>query len=478
MPHPASLQELLKHRRVLLLQGPMGTFFSKLARFLTRSGARVYKVNFNGGDELFYRGPSAISYRGRHDDWSAWLDSLLTVKRIDAIVLFGQNRPVHKLAREVARLRKVPVFVFEEGYIRPDYVTLERGGVNGYSALPRERAFYEACPDEPAGRPAPTGQTFWRTALVAMAYCVAMVVAQPWYRGHVYHRSMHPVRQGLCWVRSGWRKLAYGWRQRHVLDELTSPQRSKRWFLLPLQVHNDSQIVHHSPFDDVHHVIRHVMTSFAQHAPAGHALVIKHHPMDRAYVDYTGFIDTLARELGLSSRVHYVHDLHLPTLLKHTRGVVTVNSTTGLQAMAHHAPVIALGDCFYAVPGMVHAGPLSRFWTEPGEVNETLFRQFKAYLVRHTQVNASFYARSPALDRLPLQLADEADATAPDFAGSMPSQPLFADELPGGLQIQPQPPAAAAALGVPAAAMNDAGFVPALHAAPGPGHAPASHPRA
>lgn len=479
MPHSAPLHELLKHRRVLLLQGPMGPFFSRLARFLGRSGAQVYKVNFNGGDQLFYRGPSAINYRGRHDDWGDWLASLLTVKRIDAIVLFGQNRPVHQVAREVAQARGLAVYVFEEGYVRPDFVTLERGGVNGYSSLPRDPAFYAACPDEPAPRPAPTGQTFWRTAGLAVAYCLAMMVAQPWYRGHVYHRSMHPLRQALCWVRSGWRKLTYGWQQRHVLGELCSPQRSKRWFLLPLQVHNDSQIVHHSAFDDVHDVIRHVMTSFAQHADPDHALVIKHHPMDRAYVDYGECIAGLARELGIASRVYYVHDLHLPTLLKHTLGVVTVNSTTGLQAMTHHAPVITLGDCFYAVPGLVHAGPLSEFWRAPGEVNEELFRRFRTYLIRHTQVNASFYAATPALDAPALRVADTAGEVLPaaDFQRSMPSQPLFADELPGALQIQPQPPTAAA-LGVPSGAMNDAGFVPALHAAPGAGHAPTTHPRA
>jgi len=37
-------------KRVLLLQGPQGPFFRRLAADLTEAGAVVHKVNFNGGD--------------------------------------------------------------------------------------------------------------------------------------------------------------------------------------------------------------------------------------------------------------------------------------------------------------------------------------------------------------------------------------------------------------------------------------------
>ncbi len=433
----------------------MGPFFARLAEVLEAAGARVIKVNFNGGDRWFYRRSGAIDYRGRLQAWDDWLASLLTVKRIDAVVLFGQARPVHRVARAVARAQGVPVYVFEEGYLRPDYITLEREGVNGDSGLPREAAFYAARPDERLPEPVPTGQSFWRMAWIATMYCLAMTLGKPWYPHHVYHRPMNPLHQGWCWLRGGWRKWARAWQQRGVLEDLCSPQRSKRWFLLPLQVHNDSQIVHHSPFDDVREVIRQVMHSFAQHASAEHGLVIKHHPMDRAYVDYGRFIDQLARQLGLQGRVRYVHDLHLPTLLKHARGVVVVNSTVGLQALFHHAPVITLGDCFYAVPGLVHPGPLSAFWQAPGKVDAALFRRFRAYLIRHTQINASFYADAPALQLL-RQAAAAAGAAGlvAEFQGSMPSQP-WADEPP-----PQQAPLYAGGEAAPGsgAAMNDADF--------------------
>jgi capsular polysaccharide export protein len=126
-------------------------------------------------------------------------------------------------------------------------------------------------------------------------------------------------------------------------------------------------------------------------------LVFKHHPLDRPYNDYRRLIARESRALSIDARVHYIHDQHLPTLLKHATGVVTVNSTTGLQALYHGTPVIPLGECMYAIEGLVHPGPLDSFWANPGPVDAELFQRFRGYLVRETQLNASFYAEAPGL---------------------------------------------------------------------------------
>ena len=61
---------------VLLLQGPFGPFFRRLARDMEADGVTVHKVNFNAGDALFFRHPNAVSYRGKeycgecHDEQS------------------------------------------------------------------------------------------------------------------------------------------------------------------------------------------------------------------------------------------------------------------------------------------------------------------------------------------------------------------------------------------------------------------------
>ena len=400
MTQPTSFTALFEHRRTLLLQGPMGPFFEQLATYLRAHGREVFKVNFNGGDQFFFRGDGVYSYRAKNAVWGPALRHFFSTHRITAVVLFGQDRLIHQPVATLAKQLGVQLFVFEEGYVRPDYVTLEIGGVNGQSSLPRDRAFYDALPQADAAAsppPVPVRERFLRMAAYAVAYRLAMVIGHRRYPNDVYHRPLGAWAEAASWLRGSIRKLRNRSGDRAVMRQLCAPERSGRWFLMPLQVHNDSQILSHSSFPKMEAAIDEVMTSFAAFAEGGHWLVIKHHPMDRGYRDFAAHIEANARRLGVVGRVHYVHDLHLPTLLDHTRAVVTVNSTAGMLALQHHKPVIMLGESVCAVEGLINGGSLADFWRNPGSVDEPLYDRFRHYLISQTQLNASFYAERPAL---------------------------------------------------------------------------------
>jgi capsular polysaccharide export protein len=394
---PVSLDKLLTRRRTLMLQGPMGPFFSRLADSLRAHGQEVWKVHFNGGDEMFWRSEGALRFTDTPDIWWDRVNDLLLEHQIDALVLFGQTRVHHRVAMRAAEALGISVFVFEEGYLRPDYVTLELGGVNAESKLSRNPAFYRKLNVEQQPAPQPTGQRFRDTAGLAMAYALGLWAGRRRYPHYQHHRCVHPIREGLRWVRGYVRKCASRVAERHMQDFLAAPAQHQRYFLVPLQVHNDAQIHSHSRYGSVAEFIDEVLCSFAEHAAPDHLLVLKHHPLDRPYTDYRKLIKARAQALGLASRVMYLHDQHLPTLLQHARGVVTVNSTTGLQSLFHGTPVITLGDCLYAVEGLVNTGPLAQFWQSPGTVDMDLFRRFRSWMIRETQLNASFYAGTPGL---------------------------------------------------------------------------------
>jgi len=196
------------------------------------------------------------------------------------------------------------------------------------------------------------------------------------------------------WVRSLWRKIAYRLKERRVQPRLTT-EWSKKFYLVPLQVHNDAQVRIHSRFDSVEDFVRQVMESFAHHAPEFARLVIKHHPMDRGYFDYTGLISRHARSLGIAGRVSYIHDQHLPTLFDHALGVVVANSTVGLSALDHGLPVKACKSAVYDMEGLTYQEELDDFWraalTE--SPNQELLMRFRTYLIKHTQLNGNFYKR-------------------------------------------------------------------------------------
>ena len=101
------------------------------------------------------------------------------------------------------------------------------------------------------------------------------------------------------------------------------------------------------------------------------------------------------RRLGLGDRVIYVHDLHLPTLLKNARGTVVMNSTVGLSSLHHGTPIKVLGDAIYDVPPISFGGSLDDFWTDAEEIKPDLYRRFRGWLEHNNQFNGNFYSRIP-----------------------------------------------------------------------------------
>lgn len=377
-------------RDVLLLQGPIGPFFSRFAQELGERGFNVHKVNLNGGDKLFYRQPGAIDYAGELSHWDAFLERLIVNKNIGRIYLFGDCRTYHRIAREVAERNNVRVFVFEEGYIRPNFVTLEENGVNGHSPMVKKGFVLPRTTDKAQEESEFSINVFSLVAIYAMAYYLASAFYRSRFPSYQHHRDFRSVSEGFRWIVSGIRKIRFARKERHILDNLL-PEFEGNYFVCPLQVHCDMQVVVHSDYNSIEHFIGDVLTSFAKHAPKNKAIVFKHHPLDRGYTDYTKLFNNLVSELGMQGRVFYVHDLCLPTLLKNAEGTVVINSTVGMSSLFHGTPVKTLGKAIYDLPGITVQRSLKAFWRSPGKVDKKSFKQLRDYLVVNNQLNGNLY---------------------------------------------------------------------------------------
>jgi len=385
----AGLDKLAAHRRLLLLQGPNGPFFARLADRLRSLGCEVIKVNFNGGDSFFYRHGRILFYRDSMSAWREALTALLAEERIDAIVLFGQWRRHHRIAIEAARDRELPFYVFEEGYVRPWWVTLEAGEVNAGSSL-RHLDLSTLGEQPPPDRPETFRFAFLKMALWSFLYFAAGFMTGRRYPLYRHHRPF-ALGEAACWLRAFLRKPYYWLLERGERNRLLDHYGGD-YFLVPLQVSNDSQLVHASQWVSNEAFISHVMESFAHHADPADMLVFKHHPMERGHSNYAGDIRGRSRDLGIVDRVIYLHDGRVPSLLKRSKGVIVVNSTVGLQALFHGVPLCVCGDAFYDKPGLTSGQSLDAFWRDPLGPDNRIFRKFYRYLLSTTQVNASFYA--------------------------------------------------------------------------------------
>lgn len=394
LPEPACtrlqrIDRLASHGRLLLLQGPNGPFFRRLALRLRDLGATVTKVNLNAGDDLFHPRADAVCFEKRADEWPGFLEGLLCARRIAAVVLFGQDRPLHRVAAQLAQRLGIAVVVFEEGYVRPCWITMELDGVNGRSALMRPLEPAPAVHVQPA-QPQQFRFAFAAMAAFSVAYLLWGCIFRCRYPHYVHHKPL-TLREAIPWLRCYRRKAGYVLVQRSLLRRLCGPS-APPFFLVSLQMAVDSQIIHHSPWRSNEDFIRAVLASFAAHAGSEELLVFKHHPLEIGHAHYGAVIAREAELLGVARRVHYVHGGHLPSLLQRARGVVLVNSTVGLQAMHHGTPVCATGDAIYAKPGLTHQEPLDAFWNRPQNPDPAAFRSFLDRVLDTSQVNSSFYA--------------------------------------------------------------------------------------
>jgi capsular polysaccharide export protein len=372
--------------RILLLQGPLGPFFSEFAKFLTEKGHRVYKINFNAGDRLYYQPPST-NYRGEPKDWRAFLRGYVLEHQIGAIAVYGDCRFYHTEAIKLAKLLNVKVMVFEEGYLRPDFITLEPNGANNYSEM-----CFTGMEDYPEHREETfsVGNSFRERMTYASKYYNVSRIKKNSFPDYQHHRKLSPLFEGTCWVRSFARKAIYPAIQNKPLKRLLNNYKGQ-YFIVPLQVFLDNQLKHHSPHNTIQEFIIEVMESFASYAPKTDQLLIKHHPEDRGHVNYRKLIKIAARRLNIEARVIYAHDLHLPTFLDHSKGVVTLNSTVGISALIHGIPVKTLGRSLMERAGLTSKQSLAAFWCNPDAVDKKNVQQFRNYLLVHGQLNASFY---------------------------------------------------------------------------------------
>lgn len=378
-------------RNFLFLQGPATPFFSRLARRLAAGGHTVHRIHLNAGDVLYWNGLPAWHYRGDTEKLRDFVDEKYRRHGITDQILFGDRRPVHRPAVAHGDACGVRTHVFEEGYFRPWWVTLEREGVNGHSLLPRDPAwFWETgarLPEPPA--PVAFASPFYKRAVYDLLYHLAGAlnpVLFPHYRTHAGVTA--PLEYAGYLRRFACLRLIRARERRRALEIAAS---GAPYFVLPLQLNTDAQIRDHSRFAHMGEVIEYVLDSFARHAPFGSKLVIKNHPLDPGLMNYEKLIRAYAREFALGGRIEYLEDGDLTALVKGARGVVTVNSTVGIVALEQGRPTLTLSDPIYNLPGLTSQVPLDVFWREAAPPDAELFRRFRRCVMHATQINGGFY---------------------------------------------------------------------------------------
>jgi capsular polysaccharide export protein len=379
----------------LFLQGPHGPFFHRLGRMLQRAGAGVWRVGFNAGDRAFWFQPSTyIPYRGTIDEWDSRFDALVAEKSVTDIVLYGDTRPVHAKAVARANALGLRVHVFEEGYMRPYWVTYERGGTNGHSRLMDMSVSDMQSALERSDMEAPLPPAHWgdmrHHVFYGALYHWFVMFRNGEYRNFRPHRDLPVIKEFQLYIK------------RLLLMPLQSAERAiATWrirnggfpyHLALLQLEHDSSFQMHSPFSTMTEFLELAIKDFAKGAPQHHHLVFKAHPLEDGRVPVRKSIKDLAKRYGVQARVHYVRGGKLARLLNDARTAVTVNSTAGQQVLWRGIPLKTFGRAVYSKPEFVSDQPLHAFFAGATRPDNRAYKDFRRYLLETSQVPGGFYS--------------------------------------------------------------------------------------
>lgn len=380
-----------KGKNVLLLQSQF-IFFKRLSKDLRKVAKSVHKINFNGGDWIFYPF-GAVNYTGKPGEIGNFLKDYIVQNDIDAVVVFNDCKPVHRIAKKAIQNLKVDLYVFEQGYIRPDFITFEKGGVNGYSSLPKDANFYKRIDLSKKIDITEIGEVSMYRFLYSTVYYLFFNLLKPIFKSSDF--SVPKINKyALGLLKGRFLKFYYDKIQNSKIENFINKYKNNYYFV-PLQMSVDSQIRMHSPYQDVYEFIEDILVSFSSHAPKDTYLVFKHHPFDLGLNDYTDYIYKRSLMLGISDRVKYFKSGCIDLLIANSIGCVMVNSTCGMTALRHRKPLKIMGNAIYDIDGIVYKNALNNFWQDSFVFipDSNLIENFTSYVILNTQANGSFYRK-------------------------------------------------------------------------------------
>ncbi len=376
-------------QNILFISAPFGPFFRKAAQRLSESGHSVWRIVWEGGDLLETPHRHRVTFRGHPSGEEAFIRQVLLQKHITTVITYNDTGRRNQLAIKLARELALNRYVLENGYLRPHWVTLDREGVNGYSKLPKDPAFYNSVPRDSAEivtfpvRMRDHVKSTMKHFAAAIALSPLLPFDSRYYGDSLWRQARHYAKE-------------YLWRITHDEREKAAEIARKRFerakvFAVLLQKPGDAQLRVHSPYCRNRPFLTEVCKSFAAYAPANAILAVKQHPYDYGVERLPRFFQALVSKLGIEHRVYYFRKTSIDILLESADALITVNSTGGLTAVMRGLPVICCGSAIFDMPGLTFQNGLDRFWRDAAPPSRPATDAFTNYLLTHSQLNGGFH---------------------------------------------------------------------------------------
>ncbi len=379
------------NRCILLLQGPLSRYYARIAHHLEKLGAKTLKVQFCGSDVHDWEQTEAIHFSEPAERWALFLEALIVAHGVTDILLHGDRRYYHKIAIGVAKRLDVTIIATELGYLRPDWMTVEYGGCSALSHFPQNRQELIALNTQQVEDTSHVlyPGSYRQIVLQELGFTLYNLVHAREFPHYRNHRSESRVQ-----VYGGWLKARIQARRRKLEADVLwdkLKQSGTPYYLFALQLNGDFQIRDHSPFTSIYEAIERVIASFAFNAPEGTLLVFKSHPLEYRFKELSRAIIVASGKHGVKERTQLIHGQTIKTLAEASLGMLTINSSAGIDALEYGVPTCCILPTIYDMDGLTHQGDWETFWRSATPPEPDLFNKFIDALKATIQVRGSLY---------------------------------------------------------------------------------------
>ena len=385
-------------KHVLLLQGPAGPFFDRLHNKLLENKINCTRILFNAGDKLFCRNKqSALSFEGNLEEWGTWFKKYIKNNKVSTVILFGSDRPIHSIARELCKENEILVLCLEEGYFRPGFVSLEVGGNNANSPL---AGLIPSMNQEIKKVDLPSSyskhhfkNSFRNMCWYGFSYYTWSELFSSDEQRKLFHNHLNLLNQAFFWS-----KNFILWNVKKKYDQrLFQKLSNSQYHLVVLQLETDMQSRFQSNGWKKTDLIYETIESFVNNGCPENHLVFKVHPLERGHYKHKKIIQKIAENFGVEDRVSTIQTGSIGQWIKHSRGIITINSTSGLSAIYHGVPILLLGNAIYNHHQLVYRlsnkNDLDEFWGAEVKVNQDDRLRYLSWVKEKACSEGDFYSQ-------------------------------------------------------------------------------------
>ena len=300
----------------------------------------------------------------------AYFSNKIQTENSTSYVFYNDLRWQNAIAIDLLTRYNIPYIVLERGVYRPHTTSISKTRLNGGFKLPSS--------NEKATIPSKTKN--YSKFLTYTRFATFLALSKI---GKLF--NLNTVNQNKSYSFLHYFKLL-------KKELIPSPSKKNqalpdKYLFIPLQVPTDTQCLIYSRFKNMHEAITYIESEFIKSELYNqkYKLIFKVHPMD-------------TNTYNVNKSFSILIDLPIDSLIKHSKGVITINSTAGFESFDHFKNVITLGESFYSsFKGVTSDNNknLHKWLTEKfthAQYSKQEWINFKENIMFHYQIEGSIFS--------------------------------------------------------------------------------------